>query len=266
MLKSMMFCLLAGIPDLNKAIKGFVTHFNNENEDHDIRQPTSAFKRLVKKLLQGGSYEDCPRTGRPPNITEDQVRHCVSSFKKGVNTGRKDWYGFTGIEHAAVECPEIKAVLDETKVTVDTLWGRMKDLQLKEHGHGFRKITIRVKPKLSAEVKEERQKKAEEWSRMSLKDLMCVFWIDEKQEYMLDKSYTCYAGDDAASFSVESNTPLGKAKKLKYIACVNAVLGPVYVALISGTSAFDSGFAVRTHVPSLRYKHTAMATSPPSPC
>jgi hypothetical protein len=189
MLKSMMFCLLAGIPDLNKAIKGFVTHFNNENEDHDIRQPTSAFKRLVKKLLQGGSYEDCPRTGRPPNITEDQVRHCVSSFKKGVNTGRKDWYGFTGIEHAAVECPEIKAVLDETKVTVDTLWGRMKDLQLKEHGHGFRKITIRVKPKLSAEVKEERQKKAEEWSRMSLKDLMCVFWIDEKQEYMLDKSH-----------------------------------------------------------------------------
>lgn len=101
-----MFCLLAGIPDIKKAIKGFVDHFNTENEDHDIRQPVPAFEGLIKKLLKDGSYEDRPRTGRPPRISEDQVRRCVSYFKKGVNTGPKDWYGFTGIEHAAVECPK----------------------------------------------------------------------------------------------------------------------------------------------------------------
>jgi hypothetical protein len=256
--------LVDSVQDLNQAINGMVTHFEEANEGHDIAKLKPAFKRLIDKLRTDGSYMDRARTGRPPRITDAQVRRCVHYFKRGVGTEREKWWGFTSIEHAAFECPEIAAVLAETKVSVDTLWGRMKDLQMKEHGHGFRRITIRTKPALSPEVKQERREKAAEWAQMSLEDLMCVFWIDEKQEYVRDKAYKCYAPDDATSYTLESTAPLGKCNKLKYIACVNAVLGPVYIALISGTSEFDSSFTVRTCIPSLGYEHTS--TSPPPPC
>jgi transposase len=266
MVNSMLDTLIAKAGGLHLAVKAMVKHFHNAYKGHGIKELPDAFKRLIEKLQEDGTTEDRARSGRPPRITEEQVRHCLTYFKKGVGTGRKQWYGFTSIEHAAVECPEIAAVLAETGVHIDTLWGRMRDLQMQEHKHGFRKITIRVKPSLTPDIRQERLRKAAEWSRMSLEDLMCVFWIDEKQEYMLDKAYKCYAPDDAESYSVESHSPLGKAKKLKYIACVNAVLGPVYIALISGSSDFDSGFMVRTCVPSRRHVHPPTPLNPGPPC
>ena len=97
------------------------------------------------------------------------------------------------IDHAAMECPEIAAVLAGSRVGVVTSWARMRDLQYEEHKHGSRKITIRIKAALTPKVKQEMLEKAVVWARMSFDDFMCVFWVDEKQEYVVDKACKCYA-------------------------------------------------------------------------
>lgn len=189
-------------------------------------------------------------TGRPASISEEMVEQCVQLFKQGVNPGTDQWYGYSSIEHALMENTQMHTILRNSGVTLDTLWRRMKATQHRLHGKGFNKITIHVRPQLSEEVKEERLKKAEEWSCYTLEELSRVFWIDEKQLFVQNGQYKCYAMEGMKSKIVESSQGLSKGKKLKYIACVNAVLGPVYIAFLSGTSDFTSGFKVRTPVPS----------------
>ena len=72
---------------------------------------------------------------------------------------------------------------------------------------------------------------------------------------MSNSSYECYADDDDSSYTVESHNALGKSAKIKYIACVNAIMGPVCFAIITGTTGYDSGYTVRTSLPPLRYSH-----------
>jgi hypothetical protein len=189
------------------------------------------------------------------------VEECIKLFKQGVRSEDGSWYGYTSIEHAMTECQGIREIVCESDVALETLWKRMKATQVRLHGRSFKQITIHVRPPLSDEVKADRLRIAAEWAEYQLDDLERFFWIDEKQLYVHNSCYKCYAGDDAMSFIVESHQVLGKKKKLKYIACVNAIVGPVYMGFLSGTSDYDSGFKVRrTVVPLTRHKH------PPLPC
>ena len=64
--------------------QGHSKHFNNANEGHGIAKPDSAFKWLLERLQVDGRYADHARTGRPPRIMEEQLRHCMHYFKKEV--------------------------------------------------------------------------------------------------------------------------------------------------------------------------------------
>ncbi len=263
----MLTTLMAYAPSHLAAFKRMETNFAHAWAGHDVKRPRRLLENLFKRVVQTGTCADRPRSGRPPKLSEDQVRLCVLAFKQGVGNKRhEDWYGYSSIEHAATVCPIIGQVLRESGVTVDTLWARMKIAQVREHGKMFTQIRIRVKPKLTEEVKQERLAAAREWSTWSAEEYDDIFWIDEKSEYIKCVSYKCYAGDDDVSFAVESHGPLGKHKKLKYIACVNARLGPVYFELISGTSDFDSGYKVRTCIPVPRDFHPPSLIIAPPPC
>lgn len=138
----------------------------------------------------------------------------------------------------------------------------MKKLQYEMHKKGFNKITIHVRPKFAADVKEERLRKATEWATLTLDQLACSFWIDEKTLYVHNHMYRCCAPDGQESCIMEAPPGPIKAKRLEHIACVNALIGPVYIAFLSGTSEFDSGFKVRTVIPLLGHIHPTMFCSP----
>lgn len=246
----MLTSLMAYAPSPLTAFKRMEKDFEHEAEVHGIKRPRRMLQNLYKRVVETGNWVDRPRSGRPEKLTEDQVRLCVIAFKQGVGNKRhEDWCGYTSIEHAAAVCTIIQRVLRDSRVTVDTMWERMCVTQLRDYGKKFTKINIIVKPALRDEIKKERLSVAREWCAWSADDFDDIFWIDEKTEYHKCTRYECYAGDDDVSYAVESHSTLGKAKKLKYIACVNAVLGPVYFKLISGASDYDSGFKVRTCVP-----------------
>jgi hypothetical protein len=235
--------------------KAMADLFNEAEPGHDCKHPALLFQNLYKRVVDTGDWVDRPRTGAPPKLSDEQALKCCVYFKKGRDgvsfNRKKKWRGYRSIEQAARLCPVIIDTLKQTGVCVATLWKRMKEVQLREFGCCFKKIHIRVKPALKKDVKRERLSKAKIWQTWDMGKFACIFWIDEKHEYMAHTGYSCYGPDDAESYCVESHDVLGRAKKIKYIACVNGMIGPVYFALVSGTSGFDSGFMVRTHIPAL---------------
>lgn len=206
------------------------------------------FQSLIGRLMLTGSPDDAPRSGRRPKVDTPRIAECVMAFKAGVGDPNNPdlWYGFTSISDAAQLSVNIARVMKETGIGLRQLWRRMNAYQLATCGRKFRKITIRVRYQLSLEVKAERLMKARIWARWTLAELFSIFWLDEKQEVMKNIKYRCYAPDDLDSYAVETTTTLsGNYKKLKYVAVVNAWLGPVYFRLISGTTDLNNRFKVR---------------------
>jgi hypothetical protein len=235
----------------NAAFRKMVEAFNKRVPGHSVRCPLALFKNLHAKVIETGKTCDRPRSGRPSTLNNAQVKKCVAVFKRGVGKlGSKDWYGYSSIDHAAGTNPTIIGVLEKSKVSVNTLWRRMKIYQREQFGAGFKRICIRTKPALAVDVKLERLEFAKKYVNEPLEFWASVFWLDEKQEIIGFPRYHCYARDGQDSFTVEAEKPLGKrCPKLRYIACVNALLGPVFFKLLSGTTDYDSGYTVRTCVP-----------------
>lgn len=204
------------------------------------------FKTQIEKLEKEGHLEPAPLPGRSKKVTDLEVAMCVAAFKRGQGNTRRTWYGYTSLAHAARECATIVQVLEKADVTQKTLWSRMVTEQVSQTGKGFNKITVRVKHFLSAKVKRKRLEAAKDWITWDAKKLERVIWIDEKQEYIGVSSYRCYAPDGQDSYSIVAHEKLSQAKKVKYIAAVNAHLGPVYFELVSGTSEWKSNFKART--------------------
>jgi hypothetical protein len=249
MVKIIMKVLMKDVKKDDKIYKVMGKLFVGEHSPDAVKDAERFAKNLCEKMLNHGVIEDLPRSGRPRVLSDQHVDTCTKLFKQGVTRKDGTWYGFTSLQHAVTECAGIRRIWEESNVTIDQLWNRMKEMQYEVHKTGFNKITIHVRPKFAADVKEERLQKATEWATLTLDQLACYFWIDEKTLYVHNHTYRCYAPDDQKPCIMEAPLGPSKARRLKYIACVNALIGPVYIAFLSGTSDFDSGFKVRTVVP-----------------
>ena len=244
--------LLSTYPSENACWELMAQEFQRQFPDHDVKDPKrTLFKNMFHKLLAEGHCEDLPRGGRPTKAKDSQVDACIHALKRGLRSKNRTWIGFSSLEDAAKHSHVIQQVVKNANVTLRTLWRRMVKRQIEIYDHHFKKITITVKPKLSPKVKAQRLQAAKIWAKWSLSKLRRVVWIDEKQEYIGRLSYRCYADDDASSFIMEGKEALNSSKKIKYIAAVSAILGPVYFSTITGTTGLSSKYKVRTCVPLL---------------
>jgi hypothetical protein len=258
-LNILMDVALLSQPDPDKLYELGAAIFNEQIPHHGIKDvKTTMFRDLHIRVAQTGSIEDRPRSGRPPKLTPDQVKRCIVALKKGVGNRRTPgtWYGFTSFEHAARESPVFMDVLNKSGAGLNALEKAMKKMNRKP----FRKIKIHIKYSLGNDNMRLRLAAAKVWSTWQLRELEDVIWIDEKKEYVGVSSYSCYAPDDMDSYKVEGHSVLGHLTKISYIAAVSARLGPVYFAVISGTTDWDSGFTVRTRIPLFRNKAPPTAT------
>lgn len=249
-MKLMITTLMSHVPEVSKRnfFGMLAKQFTEQHPDHNIKAPQQWFSNLFKTVSETGSTSKRPRSGRPSKLSVEQVRRCNIYFKRGVGSwGEPSWYGYTSIEHAARVNRHIKKVLLDSGVSIKTLWNRMQQRQIIDHGKPFKKISILIKPELTNYQKATRLRKAREWMKFTPEKMMSFIWLDEKQEYITTMTYRCYADDNAHSISVPCHKRLGaRGKKVKYISGVSAIFGPAFFELISGTSDYDSGFKVRT--------------------
>ena len=255
--------LVDGLSDneFNALLRRAGARFADENPEAAVLINVDyGVKSVMERLLTHGHLADAPRSGRPQTLEDRQVDSVLCKFLKGMGIVRlKTWWGYTSLAHAIAQNAEIAEAAQSGGVTTDTWWRRMKERHQELYHRPLKKMTVQIKPKLTAEVKQERVLKSNEWLRreQAAPWLHSAVWIDEKKEWMRGGGqYRCYGPCDMGSYQVESEEPLGKSQWVKYEAAVSAWGGPLYLELITGTYGLKSQYQVRRLAPSFQHGDT----------
>lgn len=221
----------------------------------DIADPIQAVQRHIERLLNTGINEDAPRPGRPSKLTEAQTRLALKAFKNGYTVadkhgGQGHWFGFGSWEHALLEnctgSDTLRRILCESGMTVRSMFDALE----RANGGRFKKIHIRYTYKCEAAVRKDRLAKSKVWAELTEEELTDVIWIDEKTEWVHgNRTYICYAPDDAEHETREGIMKFGMQKRMRYMSAASARFGPVYFAKVSGCDGYETPFEVRTCVP-----------------
>lgn len=221
-------------------------------ELHPTVSPAKArryVKSVLKRLNVTGSLEDAPRSGRPRQISEGETEEACKLFLAGLEP-EPNFIGFTSIKHALRECSELQRIKLKCNLTTRGLWKAMKKHRLKSAKCPFKRIVLTFKGRLEEANRAERLKVAEEWLKCGRQDLLRFVFLDEKTEYFkVQGSYCCYAPDHLDSDTRESPVPLKKGAKVKWLAAVCGLVGPVFFALTTGTKGLHSHYQVCTFIP-----------------
>ena len=232
---------------ITTAVSIFNVGYPDSNASNSARGPRYLAKDVFERMANNADLRDQPR-GRPPSQLNDaKLDALIVAFKGGFHDQQKRFWGFTSPMHAANTPGHFQQLLADTGLSVKHVWSCMQSRHVITHGRSMRKISIHIKPMLSAHVKLARLQKAKEWVKRGTEFLMNCVWIDEKQEYITPGGkYSCYAPDDVKSFGRPDTNDFAKKTKVKWIMAVSARLGCVYFKLVTGTTGMKSEYVVRT--------------------
>ena len=202
------------------------------------------------KRLHKGTLKDQWGPGPAKKLSDAAAEYALKLFLEGLKTPDGQFYGYTSVHHAIHERPELLKVMDDAGVKPHTLHEGMERAHRRLYGQRMHKISLRWNHPLGPEVKAERLEAAKVWLEWGEEKLRYVVWIDEKSEWLTEQGiYRCYAPLDMESHQVEGSKPLGKSKKVAYIAAVSGWAGPLYLNFTSGTTGIPEDYTVRTCVP-----------------
>ena len=181
------------------------------------RMPDDVARQLVIVLLNG--YEE--------EVTKLR-RGCMVTYTK------HKW--FRSIHDAVTRSEVIRKALHDYNIQEHVFLLRLRNVApwlKRRHFHPRMAVT--------REVRDLRIEQCELWLSMGDKELLrylCrVLWIDSKTFYIQPKSRFVYAPADA-DMAVEDERLTGDEDlKIVYYIVVNAVLGPVYIEYVTGTSS-----------------------------
>ena len=223
--------------------------FAGHHPDTSASNATRFAQVTLERLENTGSFEDAERSGRPPTISEDESREACELFLAGIQT-EPYFIGYTSLKHALIGCDKLLAIKVKHNLTLKGLWKAMKTQRRKDELPPFKKIVLTFKSPLEEVDHEERLKVAEDWLKRGCQALLRFVFIDEKTEYVkVQGSYSCYAPDGEESSTRESPVPLQKGAKVKWLAAVSGLTGPVFFGLTTGTKGYLSHYQVGFFVP-----------------
>ncbi len=204
-------------------------------------------QRHYQKWVRTGDVLDGTRTGRPRKVTQEDALRMTVYFKAGFFecvpfTGGYMLLGhryFTSIEDAVKNCSAIRNFIKDKGCSPRTLFNAMMkfDPDLVRH-------SIDYKPAYTELQSNARIDAAHVLLEKYQHHLKNVTWID-CASYVLGfdtSSAPVYMSRGHAAFAVTQ--PLGTTKpgrpvKVAWIMAVNARFGPVYVEMVTGTTALE---------------------------
>ena len=222
-------------------------------------------RTTLQRLREHGDVADAPKSGRPPLTREALVEEFWTLFLKGNGQPQGKFNGYTSIHDACKKChrcEEIRKEMHDAKghpIAYETLWHAVRKMHKKKTGRVLRKISLRMKPKLSDTTKAERVQFAIDTLERDAIDhfLDYAIWIDEKAEWVTNNGVLrCYAPVGMKSHFVESDKGMNYKFRVKYQAAVGAQMGALYFEFVAGTTGKTPNNPVRT-VPRRRHLHPA---------
>lgn len=226
--------------------------FSLDVPNHTVQDVKAYAERWVAHFNTYGHVRDDPehRRGRRPNMPDDVAREIVGILLGGyeekcpqvVGHGddkrtelvtKQKW--FRSIHDAVARNAFIKEALSKYNITQHTLL-----LRLQHVAPGLKRRHLHPRRGLSRQHRDARIEQCQKWLNMGgeklLQYLSRVFWIDAKSFYILPKSQWVYAPHDAEMTVEDERMPDGEGEKIVYYCVVNAILGPVYIEYVTGTS------------------------------
>lgn len=213
--------------------------------DDDIKDPTKFIHKSWTRFLDEDTLDDRPRSGRPHLVDESIAREVADLLKEGhVINGNKVYYHT--IEEACMSNPVIAALVEASGHDAEHVFKRAKEVD-----PDLTERVRHIKMELPPHIKEEREQVAADKLKLSWVTLFNVVFIDEmKLELMppITETVICSRGEQI--FAAE-DARLNKKRKhekpiiIHAIYAVNAIMGPVHMRFLTGTTGIDTKYMVR---------------------
>lgn len=219
--------------------------------DDDIRAAVLLFKSRnpgLKKINYARFIRDAVRglesrfslhtpasTGRPATLPREKAELAVELLWKGYESEGQQRY-YRSIDQAVRSNPGLKAICDEHDITPRTLLRAMVAAEPR-----CRRRRQVVKRLLSVELKKERRLACEKLLLWPVEQLCRTFWIDAATIYIVPKGMKVFAPPDADMVITDDRLPShsSQLQKLRFYICINAILGPVAIKFVTGTSDLE---------------------------
>jgi hypothetical protein len=191
----------------------------------------------VKKFEERHSVLTKKPAGPTSAIDEMQARECMALLDAGyINVSGQHRF-YRSIRHAVLMCPRLQEILTLKQLKQQQLLRRMKAVCPE-----LCRRTLRFVRHLGPATKAERAAYCSRlllWTDAPLEaHLARYMWIDAKIVYVVPKGCLVYAPPGADLYIEDERLPrsASQIKKIHYYAVVNAVIGPVYFQLVTGTT------------------------------
>ena len=218
--------------------------------DHGIVALADFIMRWVTNFCERGSVE-ANYHGRKPRMPPEVAKQCVvvllAGYQQVVEVEERGMVReevrqkyFRSVHDAVTRSPFLREQIEKYNITEATL---LRNLQ--HVAPGLHKRHLNPRRTLKPQVMQARVALCQRLLQMSEKELerylARIFWIDSKVFYIEPDSMSVWAPLDADMTVVDHRMPhSNKAqKRIHYYAAVNAVLGPVYIEFVTGTTGHE---------------------------
>lgn len=265
--------VLAVVAVLSTPPKGMtqVTNFEALMKQHGCEDSISDVNHYIhsvhRRFVKHKTVFDAPRSGRPRKISDQVARMCRTLLLQGelVDNVRVP---FSSMKDAVKRSPEIAMLKAQCNCTNKQMWKAVRDIDPL-----MRKAKRQNKPFLKPEVKEARVEAAERGLNLSEDEVKDVVFIDEVTVTILPEEFTtviCRKGDVILPAEDARLLRTKKPIRVSGIFAVNARLGAVYWAPLSGTTGLKTQFTVSPQPCLFFMFHTSktctMHVTPPACC
>jgi transposase len=206
-----------------------------------VKDKRSFIKRTVMRLEDQGDLEDRPRSGAPRKVPDSVIKQCCKELKRGYTDDAGRHWHYSSIEDALntdYGSPYMRDIVVKYEVVNvrETLWARMLEAD-SDIGRVYRP----AKHKHTDEQKAVRQRVARQRWDMGINELclwlFTVVWIDAKCGYTDQRGEWVYCSiQESLKPGFEANRNGFPRKKLHFYIAVNALIGPVDIIFVTGTT------------------------------
>lgn len=207
--------------------------------------PYSFIPYWVREFEARGSVLPKPPPGRRSRMDEELAHECWGLIERGYKTEQGEQRYFRSMRHALVLCPRLRQIMGDTHVTQQQMLRRIKAACPE-----LTRRTLRFVRLLAPATKQQRKTYCAQMLSMvantpngpdatQLRRYLARFmWIDSKVVYVVPRDCLVYAPRNADLYIEDHRLPRSKSqiKKINYYVVVNALLGPVYFKVVTGTT------------------------------
>lgn len=184
--------------------------------------------------------------GRPSSVPPEEAKRAVEILWAGYVAEGKHLH-YRSIKQAVGQNKDLKAITTKYKIEPETLLRQMVKVE-----PACRRRRQVIKRLLSVENRRERREACKKLLLWPIEQLRRTFWIDAATIYVVPKAQRVYAPPDAHLVLTDDRLPSHSTqlKKLKFYICINAIVGPVALKFVTGTSELhtDEEWLVSTAV------------------